>query len=383
MLSARERVLRTLRGEPVDRIPIFPPIPWAPRHSDPDNPSQPWMRSPEFQAVIALADRYCDEFVGCPAFPGLFDRRFLEIPRRFIEAMPEQRRGDRWTVHEYTVHTPQGDLHTVEELEDNVSTCWCVEPLVKDQADARKLLSVPFHFDPPDTQPFFAHKADTGQAGLIQTGVSSPVVCVSRLMHFDLFLEWCAAERDLVLELIRTVHERIVTKLRHLVAKGVAKDTVLWVGGSEQCTPPMMGPRDYDAFVVPFESEIYRLWREARGLVHLHCHGKIGTVFDRMLEMGADYIDPMEPPPDGDLTLADARVRANGRTTLMGNIEFHRLEYGEPSEVEELVHRAIEQGGPDHFMLYPSATAIQAITPRQSANCIRYIEAGVRYGKRD
>ena len=382
-LTSRQRVLRTLRGEPTDRVPIFPPIPWPPRREDPSNPPQPWMRRPEFQAVVPLVDEYCDAFVGCPAFPGLFDRRFLEIPLRFIEELPDQRRDDHWTVRQYVIHTPEGDLRTTEKIEDDVSTCWCIEPLVKDVADARQLLSVPFDLDPPDAQPFFDHKAETGEAGMIQTGVSSPIVCVSRLMHFDQFLEWCAAERDLVLELMRTVHERIMAKLRALVEAGVAQDTVLWIGGSEQCTPPMMGPRDYDAFVVPFEGEIYRLWHEAGGLVHLHCHGKVGTLFDRMIEMGADCIDPMEPPPDGDLTLADARARAAGRTTLMGNIEFHRLEYASPSEIEELVHQAIEQGGPDHFMLYPSATAIQAISPQQSENCIRYLEAAVRYGKLD
>ena len=380
-LTSRQRVLRTLRGEPVDRIPIFAPIPWSPRQTDPDNPPQPWMRNPEFQAVVPLVDEHCDAFVGCPVFPRLFDRQYLEIPRRFIEALPEERRGDRWTVNRTIVHTPGGDLHTTVEAENGISTSWYPEPLVKTTDDARKLLSVPFDFDPPDVGPFFEHTRNTGEAGLVQTGVSSPVVCVSRLLHFDQFLEWCAAERELILELERTVHERIMVKLRHLVASGVAKDTVLWIGGSEQCTPPMMGPRDYDAFVLPFEGEIYRLWHEGGGFVHLHCHGKVGTMFDRMVEMGADCIDPMEPPPDGDLTLADARARAAGRTTLMGNIEFHRLEYASPSEIDELVHRAIDEGGPDHFMLYPSATAIQAITPQQSANCIRYIEAGVRYGR--
>ena len=53
----------------------------------------------------------------------------------------------------------------------------------------------------------------------------------------------------------------------------------------------------------------------------------------------------------------------------------------EPDEIEDKVRRAIEDGGKAHTYLYPSATAITTMTARQRDNCIRYIEAGLRYGQ--
>ena len=54
-----------------------------------------------------------------------------------------------------------------------------------------------------------------------------------------------------------------------------------------------------------------------------------------------------------------------------------------PDEVDAAVRQALEQGGKEHMVLFPSATPHQRHTSRFTANAIRYIEAGLRYGYKE
>jgi len=242
-----------------------------------------------------------------------------------------------------------------------------------------RILSVPFRFDKPDLAGFFADRERLGDRGVMQVGVSTPMVCVSRLFHFDQFLEWCAAEHDLIDRLIRTVFERIHVKLEWLLQQGIGP--TFWFGGSEQATPPMMSPRYYDDFVVKYDGRLFDLVHRYGQLVHVHCHGKIAATLPKLVERGVDSLDPVEPPPDGDVEMGEAKRMVQGRIALLGNVEFRHLEFAEPDEIEEMVQHAILDGGKEHCMLYPSARAISSISDRYRDNAIRYIEAGLRYGR--
>ena len=197
-------------------------------------------------------------------------------------------------------------------------------------------------------------------------------------MHFDELLLWCHTERELVHRLIDTMTERIELGLRYVLDAGLGE--MMWLGGSEQATPPMMGPEMYDEFVTQYDSRIIDLMHNYDGLVHVHCHGKISGILDRLLDMDVDMTDPVEPPPDGDITMAEAKKRCAGRMTLMGHIEFRELEFSSPKRIRELIRTAILDGGAERTYLYPSATPIQALTPQYRDNAIAYIEAGLEFG---
>ena len=102
------------------------------------------------------------------------------------------------------------------------------------------------------------------------------------------------------------------------------------------------------------------------------------------LEMGIDATDPVEPPPDGDVTLAEARKIVGGKVTLFGNIEERLFEIGVKDDVEEAVRKAIEEGaanGP--FVLCPTAMPLTTPLDRKiQANIIHYIDCGLKYSIR-
>jgi hypothetical protein len=66
---------------------------------------------------------------------------------------------------------------------------------------------------------------------------------------------------------------------------------------------------------------------------------------------------------------------------FQGNIEFLDLETRQPDELEELVREAIEEGGKENMMLFPSATPHERPSDLCLENAQRYIEAGLKYGE--
>ena len=376
-LSCRERILRTIRGEKVDRVPIFPPIPWNPWMLIEQRPVTGLYAEPNYQIVADLVEEHCDSFCRSRTLGGMFDRRFMLIPPENISVASREIVGDR-TVVTYRVTTPKGDLRSVEETVQGIQTTYYTEPLLKDKSDVEKIFSVPFRFDKPDLKTFFDEREKIGDRAVMEVGISTPLVSTSRMFDFTQFLEWCLTERATIVKLLATHLERIYVKLEYLLQNGVGP--CFWFGGSEQATPPMMSNQMYDDFVVRYDSQLFDLVHKYGGLVHVHCHGKVNTVFERIIDMGVDMLDPMEPPPDGDLEIGEAKLRANGRITLMGNIEIRDLDFATPGEIAAKVKHAINDGGKKHFMLYPCATAISGLTDQYRDNAIQYIRSGLEYG---
>jgi uroporphyrinogen-III decarboxylase len=99
--------------------------------------------------------------------------------------------------------------------------------------------------------------------------------------------------------------------------------------------------------------------------------------------MGTDSLNPLEPPPLGDVILADAKQRIGDRVCLVGNIQYEELAAATEEEVDGMVRRAIEQGAPGGgFILALCAAPYEVpIPPRTAKNLIRYMQAGVEYGR--
>ncbi len=394
-LSSRERILRTVAGEPVDRIPIFAPIPWQPLAPVPSLGS--WKNEPNYRQLAALAAETCDFYVhldiseripignpgggetvrGIPA-GSIFDRRFFLAHPESVQVIEDRIENGR-AYARYKVHTPRGALTTTDVMPLDVDTIWTTEPLIKDVDDAKKILSAPYRFDPPDLSEYFAERDRLGDRGVPVCFVTSPLVMISRLMDFQQMFEWTITERPLFEKMLRTVQERIVERLQWVLDNGVGP--IFRFGGCEQATPPMMSNRFFDEFIIGYEAPLWQMVREAGCILWVHCHGKIATVLDRFVDNGVQLLDPVEPPPQGDINIEEAKKRAGaGPLTLIGNVEMSDLELLSPNEIEAKVRAAICQGGRSHFILSASDVAGGAVSDRLRDNIIRFVETGVKAG---
>jgi hypothetical protein len=396
-MTSRERILRTIAAKPVDRVPIFAPLPWHPLQPAPE-PGD-WHTARNYQALVARAAEVCDFFVqleipertpfrnarkayalgGVPE--GIFDRRFLLVPPENVE-LQSATAHDGTTEYRYAVHTPRGALTTVEAIRPGEDTVWEIEPLVKSAEDAESLLAVPYRFDKPDMSSYYARRAELGERGVAVCFISSPLVMVSRLTGFQTFLEWTVTEKSLVERLIRTAQERVAERLQYVLANDAGP--IFRFGGSEQATPPMMSGRAFDRYIVGYEGPLWEMVRAAGRIVWVHCHGRVRTVIDKFVDGGVQVMDPTEPPPQGDIEIGEAkRLAARGPMTLVGNIEFSELESRTPDEIAEQVRRAIEDGGKQRIILGASAEVIAGVSDRLRDNILAFIDAGLRYGVMD
>lgn len=389
-ISAR-RVWAAYGHGSADRIPILSPISWSSVNDIDAKPLKGWRAEADFIRVARLVQEHCDirpPYSGVERphiFASASYTRFLEVEDSYTETLPPQRMGPARTRHTTVLHTPKGDLYHAYDVDDGIETAWDMIKPIATTADVDKLLSVPFSWTrPPDSayDAFRQRRREMGNDFIGGGGVDSMVAMLCGMMPFEQLLEWTITEPTIIKTLADQWLERIWQKVEFLIGQGVGP---FWhFNGVERASPPMMGPRQWRELVEPYDGEMIRRIKAAdpKAVVHVHCHGKVGTLLDSFLAMGVDSIDPVEPPPQGDIEIADVRRRVGDRMTLLGNIEFLDMEMLEPDDIEAKVRQAIEGGGPERFILFPSAVPHERHTPRLLANAERYIQAGLKFGRR-
>lgn len=386
--SAR-RIRACYRGERADRIPIATPISWDPTSRiDAERPGG-WRAEPDFVELAHMVERYCDPHplwnpVPTPrVFAPYGYQRFLEAPVEYVESLPVEWPTQTRKRVATVLHTPKGDLHWVYEVEDGIETQWDLVKPINSLADVDRMLSVPWRFDPPAGQEFEPHRRNRAKMGRDAIGgvsVNSMVAMLCGVMHYEQMLEWLMTETPAIQALADAWLHRTGTIVDYLLDQGVGP---CWhFNGVERACPPMMSPQQWERWVVPFDGAIMKRIRsrDPDTLIHVHCHGKVGTLLRSFMEMGVDSTDPVEPPPQGDIALADARRIVGDRMVLFGNIEFLDMERSTPAQIDELVRRAIADSGKRRLFLYPSATPHERHTPQFLANARRYLESALTHG---
>ncbi len=390
LAASGRRICGTYRREDVDRVPVMPPIPWRPHQDINSERFDDWRDEENFRKVARLVERHCDfnKTYSPVRFPPVFEpvsyQRFLEAPAEHVEELPPEKLSETRTRQTTLLHAPGGDLKWVYDQEEGVFTRWDMHKPIRSADDVEKMLGVPYEFKPPDAAGFEAfrkQRAALGENALGGAGVNSMVAMLVGMMDYGQLLEWVLTEPGLLKDLADEWLRRTGEKVDFLLEQGVGP---FWhFNGVERACPPMMGPRQWQELVVPYDGEIMRRIKAAdsRNRIHVHCHGRVAGFLDSWVQMGVDSIDPTEPPPQGDAELAEIKERYAGRLVFFGNIEFLDMETRSPDEIEELVRHAIEDGGRQNLVLDVSAGPHERPGDRFTANAIRYIEAGLKYGE--
>ena len=356
-MNPRERFVAALKGEPTDRVPILlKGVQSITSHDQIAQIADPGRRE--------IAERIFPLQVGFLDYQSGINR-YLVTPGRFIEPVGQGSEGNNTTITS-RITTPKGDLTAIQGRNASTNMTWQLKYPVESMDDIEKIRSVPWEM-PASLKPPDRSKLPTGfsRRNLTQLRVSSPFVCVAGMMPYDYYLLLCATELPLITELTVQCHERIKDLLRmQLSSRSI---DYVWFGGCEWLTPPMGSPALYEELVQPFEQELIEMSHQAGAFVHVHCHGRVRSTLESVIQRGADILEPTEPPPDGDIPLADAKALARGRMVVAGNIEARVLENEDHKAVRRAVFAAFE-GGRQHMVLMESALAVRKFTPKMIRN---------------
>lgn len=364
-MTGRERLLACLRGQIPDRVPIstYELVPWN---------EEDWAsREPSYRRLMDVIRRETD---------GLY---MVGIPlrnRAERKSVRTWREGDT-AYRETTLHTPRGDLRAVHAEKDGIHTVWCLDHFLKDDADIDRWLSQPFDLEPPDPAGIRVARERLGVAGIPLVSVDDPICLAAELFEFGEFTVQATTNLARIRRLLDAIHEQQMAHLRAILGGGV-EETLFRICGPEYATPPHLPPHLFDILVAPYLRRIVAAIHEAGAFARVHSHGRIAKVLDAIAAAEPDALDPLEPPPDGDLSLADAKRRVGHRMALMGNIELHWLEGLSSDELERRVRQTMEDGKPGgRFVIMPTAAPINVpLSPRTEENYIRFIETALGCG---
>jgi uroporphyrinogen-III decarboxylase len=279
------------------------------------------------------------------------------------------------------IKTPKGDLTQIYYAPKDGSPGYVKKDYITTPEDAEKWLSLPHKIVKPDieTDSYFELLEKTGDRTIIMVGVGEAMYSIEAMMGSEAFAIFLVLERELLHEMIQRAYERIENVVKYYLSKNVG-DYYGWVG-PELCIPPLASPDDFREFVSRYDKPIIDLIHDAGKLVWVHCHGDMKPVLLDFVEMGVDCLNPIEPPPIGGLTLAEAKELINGRMTLDGGVQNGWFDTLEPDEMEEKVAEIVEMGKPGGCYIYGQTSDMGtwvSLNERHIANFKVFVETAVR-----
>jgi len=378
-MTRRERLMATLRGEPVDRpaVNFYELGGFAVDPSDPDEFNV--YNDPSWQTLLQLAETRSDLIrMRSPVRPRGHEPARSEVegldaggPRReFFKT--EKFPADGCRFNRVTLKVAGRTMTSLTRRSPDLDTVWTLEHLLKNTDDLKAYLELPDEVfaEQIDVAGLIEEDRKLADRGIVMVDTEDPICAAASLFSMEDYTVTALTEQKLFHRLLEKLSRHIYVRTQ---ATAEAFPGHLWrIYGPEYATEPYLPPYLFKEYVVRYTGPMVETIQKFGGFARIHCHGRIRAVLDYIVEMNPAAIDPIEPPPQGDVELEYVRRRYGKDLVLFGNIEFADLENTEPAEFEKLVEKSLEDGTAGQgkgFVLMPSSAPIgRKITPRVRAN---------------
>lgn len=361
-MTRYERLMATLRGESVDRPAVnFYEI--GGFLVDPKDPDEYNIyNSPSWQPLLELAEKYTDIIrmvspVRAQSHLSWGGSSNIDLRKQYIEEKTWEENDSRLTRLTYKIGTKK--LTSLSRRDKSVDTIWVVEPLLKSIDDAKLFLELPDEIfkENIDIGHLEKQEKSVGNNGIVMVDTEDPICAVASLFKLDDFVLFAFTEQTLCHKLLEK-HALYIHKRTEQVAKSFPGR--LWrIYGPEYVTEPFLPPELFDEYVVRYTGPMVNQIKHYGGYVRIHSHGCVRNVLDYMVNMGIDAIDPIEPPPHGDVELGTIREKYRNQLVLFGNIEITDIENLTHEDFRKVVKQSIKDGTEGEgrgFVLMPSAS---------------------------
>ena len=368
-MSPRERFIRAFHLEEPDRIPV------TFSYVDP---------------FVELSEE--KKKLGYDGFHRLVRETDIILPRaplgggRFYSATTDaamtstSTKTGRYTYTERVLHTPLGPLHSRVRTEEGIATTWTIEGWVKTPEDVEKILSIPYEPLELSAEPIIQGQAQLGDRGIVATGVADPICAAAELFSLRDYAITASTSKEVIKKLLDFFAPRIEDYTRQLAEQ--TEDVLYRIVGPEYVTGPIVQPSLFREFVVPYDRRLVKIVKKNDNIACIHCHGRIREVVDDIRSIDPHVLEPIEPPPKGNIRLSDLKERIGDRICLMGYIQYNDLEFDSRRSIREKVRDAVSQGAPGGgYILFPTAEPIARITGRLLENQREMVRSGRFYGR--
>ncbi len=378
MMTSRERLTATLRGKEVDRPAVnfyeIGGFQIDPSDSDEFNV----YNDPSWQPLLQLAEEQTDLIrMRSPVRP-----RSHKVEMTLDKTGAANYRDEFFKTEKYmedgcrckrvTLKIGNKTMTSLMRRSPEIDTVWTVEHLLKSMDDLKAYLELPDEVFTEQVNVANIVEEDNilGDRGIVMVDTEDPICTAAALFSMEDFTIAALTEQKLFHRLLEKLSRHIYRRTEE-TAKGFPGH--LWrIYGPEYATEPYLPPYLFKEYVVRYTGPMVETIQKYGGFARIHCHGRIRAVLDYIIEMGTAAIDPIEPPPHGDVELEYVRRKYGRELVLFGNLEIADIENMEPGEFEKVVEKTLEDGTSGEgkgFVLMPSSAPNgRKITPRMMAN---------------
>lgn len=357
-MTSRERLDAAYRCLPTDRVPVF-----VRGVSD---------SRPPHESYASLRKLVCET---C-------DLKWAWSTASVFPAPPTTRRVDAYDddfdLVTTLMPTPRGELLHQHLAGRKGQPGMTRKHWLSSRDDALKFMSIPPPEPLGDLGTYFTLRDQAGERGIVEAHLHdmNPGGHVASLFGSETFALLSIEDRALIHEMLEFATRRALRVLDWLLARGVGP--YFAVSGQEYIAPPLHGPRDFWDFNVRYDRRLFGRIRDAGGLIHVHCHGSLEGLLEGFVEAGANVLHPVEAPPMGNVTAAEAKAVLDGKVCIEGNIQVGDIFTLPAAEIERQVVALVRDAGPRGLIVAPTASPYAPVcTPRMRANYERMVRTAL------
>ena len=369
--TSRERLLRLLRGESVDRIPVSPRVY--------QNVVFEFFGSRDVdvtEGAIQYARHFGFDIMDWTCSPRLEDFN-IEGPN--WKPCVETKTSGSTTYTSVTVETPGGDLRRVSAVTQTGQ--WEEEEAITEfPIKTERDFELMVEFQPTgqlDTSSITRAAELIGDDGIVNPSVSGPFnLLVGRYRRLDAVLMDIIANPGFYHRMMEHFLSRHMRDTQQLVDAGPPLLDI----GANIANSKVVSARMWENEILPYENRFVDFVQDqgAAGLLHNcgHAAGHL-DIYPQLHHRGWGYLTP---PPYGDVFLEEAVEKLPQTMILWGNLDqIDFLRQATPREVDERVRQVIETVKPRGNFLLGTTDYLEVDTP--AVNIHALVEAGHRYGR--
>ncbi len=344
-MDSRERMIAAIRQRPVDRFPVTTynchPFAWGAHRGE--------------AAYGPIIDKIQETSTGCLCKTSA--RGKAERTSHTSETRTE---GDtRYTT--VTWHTPKGSLTRVTRTPID-QPGMCIKPYIEGPDDVERYLSLSYEQVWWDVSTAVEHAQEVGPKGIAYLGYGDPFYHVSDLFDQEDFAIRVATDFGFIRQLVDAEFERVQRSVKGMLGALADNDVpfLFYTAGPERATPPLLSPDVFEQVVVPYQKQLVDTIHDAGYPVSLHCHGRVRDILPHAIACGFDVIEPIEPPPQGDIELGELREAAGDQIALMGYVQDQDFYLLTEEEMRDRIRQIIAEIGQDTgYICCPTCTPFQ------------------------
>lgn len=352
-MTGKERILKTFKGEKVDRVPICPFLHFNSvyRYFDTPPQKQNWRRNLEWEAIkaIEVADHFGFDHLHRMAAP--YTHVYNEASSsdgKWIVEVDFKKIGNRDTEIT-TIRTPEKELRQVREY-DQTSRYTYVEAiteyLIKEKNDFDQFVKYQPSFEEGtyraiknEFENFGRAKKALGDKGVIVGFAGGAFNMLNNYRNLELIMMEPYTDKGFYMAMIEYFIDRIFQIIEKLVVHGV---DIIETGGN--LATGGVGEKFFSENVLEYEKDIADKIHSFGIYDIYHNCGDADKIMHLYNEMGINAWGYITPPPFGDVDLDRALEIMNKEMVLFGNIDqVEFMKNSTPKQIEERVEEVLEK----------------------------------------